>query len=118
MNIPLSGDCDRVKWTLTLLHDTDTSGAVAFSLEYTYGMQQQSGPGFSGGGTSKQIKGKCEINKGTPVNPDAIVYRLHNGDKSMSFVRIDKDILHLLYRDRNLMIGDAGWSYTLNKIKN
>lgn len=117
LNIPGSADCDRVKWLLTFIRDGDIGTPTSFKLEFTFGMQQQSGPGFSEGGTSRKIEGKCKMIKGTPGNHAAIIYELDAGQKSLQFIQIDEAILHLLYRDKNLMIGDAGWSYTLNKIK-
>src|SRR5439155_26971731 len=50
------------------------------------------------------------LTKGTKSNPDAVVYGL---DSAVALVRIDPNVLHVLDRDRRLMIGGAGWSYTL-----
>lgn len=115
LGIPVSADCDRVQWKATLLQNTETR---AFQLNVIYGMQEQSGPGFAGGGTQKEIAGKWKVTQGTPVNPQALVYELEYGGHTLRFLQLDGSILHLLYTDRNLMIGDAGWSYTLHKVNN
>lgn len=115
LGIPAPADCDRVQWKVTLLQNAETR---AFRLNVIYGMQEQSRPGFAGGGTKKEIAGKWKVTKGTPVNPEAVVYELKYDEQTLRFLKLGGSILHLLYTDRNLMIGDAGWSYTLNQVNN
>jgi hypothetical protein len=45
-----------------------------------------------------------------------VVYRI-NADqpqRSLSFVKVGENLLHLLNPDGSLMVGHGGWSYTLN----
>ena len=66
------------------------------------------------------LEGDWTITKGMGSNPDAIVYRLHDNktNKTVSFLKLSDDLLHLLDRNNRLMIGSAAWSYTLNRIVN
>ncbi|MDB4919021.1 MAG: hypothetical protein JWQ54_1004 [Mucilaginibacter sp.] len=83
-------------------------------------MKEQSGPGFIGGGKKAEAEGRWIITKGTKANRNAVVYQLNpgKGKSAIFFVKMDDNILHLLYSDKSLMIGNSGWSYTLNRIKN
>ena len=46
-----------------------------------------------------------------------MVFRITNekSHRSLSFLKIDDSLVHLLNQDGRLMIGTAGWSYTLNR---
>ena len=35
--------------------------------------------------------------------------------KTVSLVKVGEDLLHFLNPDRSLMVGNAGWNYTLSK---
>ena len=57
------------------------------------------------------------IVKGTAANPNAVAYQLHDDktNNTISFVKLSNDLLHLLDKDKRLMIGNAAWSYTLSR---
>jgi hypothetical protein len=57
-------------------------------------------------------KGRWTIVKGAKFNADAVVYELKG---AVSLFKVDQNLLHVLNRDRSLMIGTGGWSYTLNR---
>ncbi|MEO5581609.1 MAG: hypothetical protein ABIR66_02870 [Saprospiraceae bacterium] len=61
--------------------------------------------------------GKWHISKGTKTNPNAIVYQLELGEgkKSMFFQKADENILFFLDQEKNIMVGNNDFSYTLNK---
>ena len=92
----------------------------AFKLKYVYGLAQEGTPGFIGGGTTVEAEGVWTIVKGTTSHPHAIVYRLTDNktNKTISFLKLSDDLLHLLDNNQRLMIGNAAWSYTLNRIGN
>lgn len=117
LGIPAQSPCERITWQLTLLTDQDTSLPTIYKLVSTYGMQAQSAPGFVAGGTTTEIQGTWTIVKGTKSNPDAVVYDLNAEQprSSMSLVKVGDHLLHLLNPDKGLMIGNAAWSYTLNR---
>lgn len=111
--------CDFTKWKLTLYQDSTTKAPTTFQLSCQYGVSQPNTSGFIGGGTSVEATGKWAIIKGSKTNPAAVVYQL-NPDKpeiSLSFVKMDENVIHLLYSDKSLMIGNSGYSYTFNKAK-
>jgi len=81
-------------------------------------MPKQGTKGFIQG---KQLhrEGKWIMVKGTGTNPAAIIYRL-DPDKpleSISFLRLNENLIHLLDSDQQLMTGTGAWSYTLNRVK-
>jgi len=111
--------CELIKWHLTLsgMGDNKTSGT--YMLDCDYGMPKQGTRGFINGGTHLHREGKWIIEKGIPANPSAIIYRL-DPDKpteSISFIRLNENLLHLLDDHGQLMIGNGAWSYTLSRIK-
>ena len=60
---------------------------------------------------------KWTIVRGTKTNPEAVVYQLEP-DKpggSLSCVKADDNILFFLDKERNLMVGNGDFSYTLNR---
>lgn len=71
------------------------------------------------GGTRLQRTGKWITRTGTPEHPNAVVYQLDpdTAGVSISFLRVNDNLLHLLDTKQHLMIGTGAWSYTLNKIK-
>jgi hypothetical protein len=66
------------------------------------------------------MEGKWEIVKGTKTDPEVEVYQLYSEDSqvAVSFAKMSEDILHVLNRDQTLMVGNAAWSYTLNRTDN
>ena len=57
-------------------------------------------------------EGPWKIAKGTKSAPDAIVFELAG---AVALVKVNHDILHVMNPDRSLMVGNGGWSYTLNR---
>lgn len=113
LSIPAGENIEMIRWNVSLKH------AHTFTLQYAYGKMQQGTPNFIGGGAQKTVSGKWIVEKGLKGNPDAIVYKLTSeAGTSIDLVRLDENILHLLFRDGSLLIGDGGQSYTLNKLRN
>ncbi len=120
LNMPLTAECEFTKWTITLYQDAVTRAPTTFNISWVYGVGQPNTSGFVGGGTKVEIAGKWAIVKGSKANSEAVVYQLNpdQPEKSVSFVKLDDNVIHLLYSDKSLMMGDSGQSYTFNKIKN
>ena len=88
-------------------------------LDCDYGMPKQGTRDFINGGNHLHREGRWMIIQGAPANPSAIIYRL-DPDKpaeSISFVRLNENLLHLLDDHGQLMIGTGAWSYTLSRIR-
>ena len=118
--ISVNTDCEFIKWKLTLYQDASTKSPATYTLHYAYGVPKQGTTGFIEGGKKVEMKGTWTISKGMGSDSNAIVYQLHDQKtgKTISLVRLNDHLLHLLDSDRHLMIGSAAWSYTLNKVDN
>jgi hypothetical protein len=117
--IPAEAGCELIKWELKLSGDTGKQGSGTYILDCDYGMPKQGTRGFINGGTHLHREGKWVIIKGTGTNPSAVIYRL-DPDKprsSISFLRLNESLLHLLDSHQQLMIGTGAWSYTLNRVQ-
>ena len=57
-------------------------------------------------GTKIELKGELKKQKN--------YYFLRNGNKNLMMLELNNNLLHLLNDDRTLLVGNSGWSYTLN----
>jgi hypothetical protein len=113
LKIPATPNCEMIKWNLTLFEDAKTLTPTTYELNFVYGMPEQGTKGLSQGGTKAGWKGRWKIVPGA----DAVVYELDLGAPkgTVSFLKVDHNLLHLLDQDKRLAMGNAGWSYTLNR---
>jgi hypothetical protein len=118
--IPANAPCEFIQWNLTLYQNPKTFMPTTFELIYVFGLSQQGTPGFINGGKKEEMQGQWSIVKGGASNPNAIIYQLTDNktDKTISFLKLSDNLLHLPDTDRRLMIGSAAFSYTLNRIDN
>ena len=105
LNVPGHDDCIKIKWQLILFQDPVTQAPTTYALG-----------GFLWRNPPKT--GKWSIAKGTKEDPNAIVYQLDPDQPHpfLSFTPADENILLFLGRDRELLVGNAKFSYTLNRI--
>ncbi|HTD99607.1 MAG TPA: hypothetical protein VK668_09975 [Mucilaginibacter sp.] len=117
--IPREAGCELIKWELQIFGDTGKHASGTYILDCTYGMPKQGTRGFINGGSRLHLEGKWVTIKSTATNPAAIIYRLDAGKSggSISFLRLNENLLHLLDTHDQLMIGTGAWSYTLTKIR-
>jgi hypothetical protein len=94
----------------TLNEDATTHAPTTYALLCKAGVTSPNRPGLDSGAKTVERKGRWSIAKGTTSNPDAVVYEL---DGAVSLLKLDANVLHVLDRDRRLLLGGAGWSYTL-----
>lgn len=113
LKIPATANCEMIKWHLTLFEDAKTLTPTTFELNCVYGLAEQGTIGLSKGGTNVGWKGRWKIVPGA----DATVYELDLGvpKGTVSFLKVDRNLLHLLDHNKSLAMGNAGWSYTLNR---
>jgi len=118
LKIPAENKSEMMKWKLSLFQDPKTSAPTDFTLTCVYGTPKQGTRGFTEDVTTIELKGKWTKSKGTKENADATVYTLNpdNSSVTLSFLDLDPNLLHILYKDKSLMLGTPGWSYTLNRI--
>jgi hypothetical protein len=112
LQIPPDANADLIQWRLTLYQDAKTLAPTKYRLQCDYGPAVPGLPGLGSRRTTVKKEGSWTIGTGIKSNPKAIVYEL---DEAMSLYKVHADILHVLTLDRSLMIGNGGWSYTLNR---
>jgi hypothetical protein len=97
--------CIKIKWQLVLFQDPTTHAPTTYALG-----------GFAWRNPPKT--GKWAIVKGTKEDPHAVVYQLEpdNPQGFLSFLKADENILLFLDPDRNLLVGNSRFSYTLNRL--
>jgi hypothetical protein len=101
LGIPLTDSVDFIRWKL-VLNDKQ------YTLNCSYGISQPNTNGFYDGGKKIELSGRVMREK----NQLAI----WNENKNLKIILLNDDILHLANNDNSLMIGTAGWSYTLNNM--
>jgi len=116
LKIPLNERCDFIRWKLTLMQDAATKAATTFILQREYGFYVDNRTDKSMGQAT--IEGTWEVAKVPNLKAGSVVYRLHANSSSVSFLRLDDNLLHLLNSDQGLMIGNGGQSYTLSRTSN
>jgi hypothetical protein len=112
-NVP----CHCITWRLTLFTNLNAGARAKFTLNAKYGLQGKTDPNQLEEGPTVEVQGEWEILHGTKTQPNAVVYRLYGDERkeSVSLVKVGGNILHFLNEDKTLRVGNAGWSYTLNR---
>lgn len=111
--IPPGDSCEFMKWELQLL---EKNGQRTFILECNYGLPKQGTNGLERGGKKLELKGRWE-ESGSHTEIKTLRLVTMPSAQTISFSRLGDDLLHLLDNEGHLMIGNPGWSYTLNRIK-
>ena len=64
-------------------------------------------------------QGKWHILRGTPTDPQAVIFQLDlDPGTSLFLLKGDDNVLFILDRNKNFLIGNADHSYTLNRVIN
>jgi hypothetical protein len=105
VKVATSAECIKIKWRLILYQDPATHAPTSYSLE---GFVYRKPPRI----------GKWTILKGSKTDLNALVYQLDPDSPGgfLSFLKGDDNILFVLDRERNLMVGNIYFSYTLNRV--
>jgi len=101
LGIPITDSVDFIRWKLTLMDDR-------YNLQCNYGIGKPNTNGFYDGGKTISLNGR--------LKKDKIYYQLLNGDKTIKILELNSNLLHLLDADNSMLIGNGGWSYTLNNL--
>ena len=101
LGIPTSDSIDFMRWKL-IIRDHD------YNLQCNYGIGKNNSNGFINGGKKIELTGTLKKEKN--------YYRFQNGDKTLLAAELNPDLLHLLDENNMLLIGNGGWSYTLNSM--
>ncbi len=98
---------DFIRWDLTLNQSENDS--KTFILNIVFGEGQPNTNGFKGGGEKFSFEGTYAVSKN--------IYELKNKKTStkISLIKLNDNLFHILTPDNKLMVGNGGWSYTLNR---
>lgn len=99
LGIPLSDSVDFIRWEL-FIRDNH------YHLHYNYGISKPNTNGFINGGVKMELSGEWKKKDN--------YYLLQNGTKSLLIAELNEDLLHLGDSSNSLLVGNGGWSYTLN----
>lgn len=105
INIPQDIKIDFIRWELNL------NPSYNYSLKINYGEGQPNSPGFKNGGNFSTIQGVYKISGRNNIKVLTLTYKSSN----LSFAGINENLIHLLTASNKLMVGNGGWSYTLNR---
>ena len=101
LGIPLADSIDFIRWKLTI-RDND------YVLQCNYGIGKNNTNGFINGGKKIELKGDAKKEKS--------YYALQNGNNTLHIAELNEDLLHLLDDNKAMLVGNGGWSYTLNSL--
>src|SRR5829696_5189503 len=99
LGISQADSIDFIRWHLKMVDQ------IEFVLACSYGISKPNTNGF--------IDEKKLALKGTVYFKDETLLLTHSG-KSLLLQILNHNILHLLNKDGTMMVGNGGWSYTLN----
>ena len=104
LNLDTNPECIKRKMNIILYQDPVSAKPTTYE---TKGMGKWSG------------KGNWFILQGTPTDPRATVFQLELDAKTSLFLlKGDDNVLFILDRNKNFLIGNAKFSYTLNRARN
>jgi hypothetical protein len=118
--IPSDTDCDQTIWNLVFYQDPQSGAPTTYGLKSSYGRSKQGTNDLIGGGTPVSMEGKWTITTGTESDPDATVYQINPDDpqKMVSFLKVNENLIHVLSREKTMLVGNGAWSYTLDRMDN
>jgi hypothetical protein len=105
---------DFIRWNLILT--SAISANQQFTLNINYGEAQPNTLGFKNGGEKKSIAGEYTISQDTKsINGEVYHLKSTSLPSPISIVKLGDNVYHFLTHQKQLMVGNAGWSYTLNR---
>ena len=107
LNIEVGPECTKLKWGLTLYHDSITHKPTHYKLAGTFFRKQDR-------------EGKWHIVHGTRTDPGAIIFQLDLGESNgfLFLLKGDDNVLFILDKNKDFLVGDAQFAYTLNRAAN
>lgn len=104
---------DFVRWELNLSEDSSHT----FSLRLQYGVGKPNTLKFINDGEKKAFQGTYIAEKNSSAYPNRTVYRLLAPGQSfdLSILQLNDNLFQILNAQYRPMIGNGGWSYTLNR---
>ncbi len=99
---------DFIRWNLLINADE------TFLLTIQYGENQPNTLGFKQGGATQIIEGKYRVSS-TDNWEQLYTLKSNDGTAMLKLVAINANLFHMLDNQSQLLVGNAGWSYTLNR---
>ena len=99
LGIPMADSVDFIKWKFAIEDNR-------YSLQCQFGISKPNTDGFMNDGTKVELRGDLRREKN--------YYHLQNGNKTLMMLELNNNLLHILTEDKTLLVGNSGWSYTLN----
>ena len=95
-------NCEKIKWRLTLHRDAAARRPTTWIYD----------------GTRTTRRGRWEIAPVAGAEGSRAIYHLsgEGTGRVLSLLSIDENVLLLLDRDLKVVVGDASWSYALNRV--
>lgn len=100
LGISLTDSIDFIRWKLVLHSDS-------YEVQCKYGIGRPNTAGF--------IDEK-KVEFSGPLKKVKNTYSLTRANKTFSILEVNSNVLHLLDDHKNLLVGNGGWSYTLNGV--
>jgi hypothetical protein len=102
--------CEFIKWKL----DIDIT-AKTFTAEVLYGISLPNTNGFQNGGTKLIVNGRFELNNDKKTGKPIYLLSSASFKSPLSLREMDNNVLHVLGADNTLLVGNGGFSYSLNR---
>lgn len=111
LSIPVDTKIDFIKWNLKL--DNKNS----FVLNLVFGESQPNTLGFKNGGEKRIINGTFTPYENGEKSNFQEIYQLKSSSlpEKILLVKLNQNLFHLLTPQNQLMNGNGGWSYSLNR---
>ena len=101
LGISLTDSIDFIRWKLVLYDGR-------YRLQCNYGVGKPNTNGFINGGKKLEWKGTFSKREN--------IYQLHHHTSIVDLIELNGDLLHFVNSDQRLLVGNGGWSYTLNNV--
>jgi hypothetical protein len=98
LGISPADSIDFIRWKLSIADKK-------FTLSCNYGIGKPNTNGFMNGGKTIQLNGV--------LKQEGNYYYLQNENKTLKLLQLNNNLIHLLDNNKNLLVGNAGFSYTL-----
>lgn len=112
LGLPTEQQVDFIKWHLTFTGNNTTEGN--FSLDLNYGLSKPNTRGFIDGGTKAHSAGTYRITEIQGMK--SYTLRSRESGLSLHLIQFTENLMHILSNERKLMVGNGGWSYTINRV--
>jgi len=117
LRIPIPDDCEKLKWDLVFYQDSVTLQPSTFTLHIIGGgdVVNQDGGSYQ----QKWLAGRWAIVQGFKSDPNAEIYALEfdNPKVRLDLFKGDENVLFVLDENQEFRIGNADFSYTLNRVE-